>query len=204
MDEYQIQLARTLFRARIDSLRNDVARCFWPINQSSTPQYAPFPAVMYCLATLDYFSGFWQGWNDSRSPHRANRTQTLRMTDFLCRFLRYPRKESFIAVAIWRHKLMHTSEPRPVRSAETPPRRYVWRCGIGGSQHMRLQPTGNTDEYVLYFDCNEFLRDLEEGVFGPAAYFTALLRNEGDLQQNYIHCYDEMEQYPIDLSPIGL
>src|SRR4051794_25394503 len=106
MDEDQIQLARFLFRARIDSLRNDVLRAFWPITNPAAPagarplailygppQYAPFPAVMYCFATVDYFSGFWAGGN--RNPVDG-RNQTERLVDFLCTFLRYPRREAHV------------------------------------------------------------------------------------------------------------
>src|SRR5438094_8542195 len=142
MNEDQIQLARSSFRGRIDSLRSDVLRCFWPITNPSgvpgvpspavvygPPQFAPFPAIMYCFATVDYFSSFWEGWNDSQ--HCPNkRRQSSRMTDFLCKFLRYRRKAAYLAISVWRHKLMHTSEPRVVRSTE--PRTYVWSCGIGG------------------------------------------------------------------------
>ncbi len=205
MDETQIHVARSLFRARIDSLRNDVARCLFPISDSAEPAPALFPAVMYCFATIDYFSSFWEGWNDSKSSHRpSKRNQNKRMTDFLCKFLLYPKKEAFVAITVWRHKLMHTSEPRKVSSVETPPKVYYWRCGTGVPHHMRLQPTDKADEFVLDFDCKVFVRDLDEGVFGPAGYFTALLRNEPGLQQNYIYCFDEMEQYKIDFSKAGL
>jgi hypothetical protein len=193
MDETQLHLARSLFRGRIDSLRNDVMRCFWPITNASAadgtpspaiiyrpPQYAPFPAVMYCFAAIDYFSSFWEGWNASSSPNRlADRNQSKRMTDFLCKFFGYPRREAFLAINVWRHKLMHTSEPRIVRSTE--PRAYVWAVGAGGSyrvgeveaHHMRLEELPATpkdaNRSLLYFDCHEFVRDLDEGVFGPTA-----------------------------------
>lgn len=216
MDEYEIQLARTSFRARIGSLRNDVARCFWPITTPTVPvdapapavicnppQYAPFPAAMYCFATADYFSSFWEGWNDSKNAP-SGRNQNKRIMDFLCRYLLYPKKEAYLAIAFWRHKLMHTSEPRKLKSKETPPKTYVWWCGIGVSPHMRLQqPDDKKEEYVLGFDFNVFIRDLDEGVFGPRGYFTALA-NELDLQANYVKCFNEMEQYEIDFAKGGL
>ena len=246
MDETQLHLARTLFRGRIDSLRNDVMRCFWPISNTSAadgtpapaiiyrpPQYAPFPAMMYCCARIDYFSSFWEGWNDSNSPNRpADRNQNKRMTDFLCKFVGYPRREAVLAINVWRHKLMHTSEPRIVRSTE--PRAYLWAVGVGGScrvgeveaYHMRLEElpatTKDPNRSLLYFDCHEFVHDLDEGVFGPTGYFTALLNNANyeppssalpppapppatrTLQQNYTDCYAEMEGYKIDFSKVGL
>jgi hypothetical protein len=194
MNDEEIHRARQMFRARIDSLRNDVLRAFWPLAAPAAPsgsrpsalvynqpQFAPFPAVMYCFATVDYFSSFWEGWNDRNSPHYPghNRSQTDRMLDYLCLFFRYPRREAFIAINIWRHKLMHTAQPRIVTTGEATPRTFWWLCGPDLEGHMRLRQDDPAKyEFILPFACNEFVRDLEEAVFGPIGYFHALVRNE--------------------------
>jgi hypothetical protein len=265
MYDEELQRARSLFRARIDSLRNDVMRCFWPIASASPiggrspavvynpPQFSPFPAIMYCFSTVDYFSSFWEGWNDGHSAHHpAGRSQTHRIVDFLCTFVRYPRREAYVAVNLWRHKLMHTAEPRLLTTGETPARVFQWLCGPDVESHMRLrQPDSTKSEYVLPFGCNEFVRDLEEGVFGALGYFPALVRNDNypatvpppapptprppapaagaaapaaplaapagagpppplpaappsPLQDNFDHCWNELEQYQINLAGLGL
>jgi hypothetical protein len=204
MDENQIHSARTQFRSRLESLRRDLARAFWPINEPGAPPAAIFPAVMYCFSMVDYFSSFWEGWNDMKNKP-AGRDQNNRMTDFLCNYLLYPKKEAFLAISVWRHKLMHTSEPRIVTSTATTPDKFVWMAGANLPQaHMRLQPTEKPNEFFLAFDCMVFQRDLEEGIFGPSGYFTALIRNETGLQANYAACLTEMDQYKIDFSKVGL
>jgi hypothetical protein len=256
MDDSEIQLARSSFRARIDSLRNDVMRCFWPITTPSAPvdapapvvanppQYALFPAVMYCFSTVDYFSSFWAGWNDPREHTGiTDNNQTRRMTGFLNKYLRYPVRAAFIAVKIWRHKLMHTAEPRQIKCntaiAPNKERVYLWAAGAGGSfrdgdvvsHHMRLTqlPLRNPGDLEprsrLYFDCYEFVRDLEEGIFGPTGYFTDLVKNAPydqpvkagtptkakgptaptpDLQKHYSACFAELESYTLDFAEVGL
>lgn len=197
MDENMLHLARSRFRARIDSLRNDVARCFWDIPDRNSPQIALFPALMYCFATVDYFSSLWRGWN--KSDPKKDRYQTPRMTDFLVAFLLYPKKEARLAIELWRHKLMHTSEPRRLGSKPPETKVYEWQAGIGLPNHMRLQEAGTPEHSFLPFDCNEFVRDMEEAIFGPCGYFAAL-RDDPTLQQQYADCFKEFDDYKIDLS----
>src|SRR5439155_2741323 len=102
MDDVQMHQARGLFRARVDSVRKDVNRCFWPIAEAAVRDPAMFPAVMYCFATVDYFSGFWAGWNKTKPTPADN--QNARMMGFLNTYLLYPKKEARIALDFWRHK----------------------------------------------------------------------------------------------------
>src|SRR6266498_4982554 len=132
---------RQLFEQRLDSLDNDTKRCFAPIKDV---QLAPFPAVLYAFATVDYFSSCWKGWNDPifgrKKKKRPN--QTKRLVSFLMRFLRYGKKEIQVAVSVWRHKLMHTGEPRLLRNKKKT-EIYGWEINEGASDHMKLvQVTG--------------------------------------------------------------
>ncbi len=188
--------ARERFRSRIDSLENDVSRCFWNIIQPGAPAPAPFPAVMYCFATLDYFSSLWAGWNQS-APKGQN--QTDRMTAFSNRFLLYGRRESQIAIQFWRHKLMHTAEPRLVRDKQTG-ETFQWSMGTGPGNHMHLAPTSTRGSFLLHFNPVTFTRDLAEGIFGPAGYFVEL-RSDQNLQGNYQSCLREFEDYQITIKP---
>ena len=120
-----LERARDMFTERINSLENDTNRCFYGIFEPGAPGPAFFPAIMYCFATLDYFSSFWAGWNQ-RAPQ--GQSQTDRMVAFGERYLLYPRKEAQIAIHFWRHKLMHTAEPRPLRDSVTN-EAYCWSTG---------------------------------------------------------------------------
>ncbi|MBI3800555.1 MAG: hypothetical protein HY268_26710 [Deltaproteobacteria bacterium] len=164
------------------------------IQQPHAPGPAFFPAVMYCFATIDYFSGFWAGWNQSG----PGKNQTDRMIDFLDRYLLYPRKESQLAVHFWRHKLMHTSEPRKLHNADNN-EVYVWRTGTGLEHHMELAPLEG-QEFCLDLDPLTFVGDLRTGIFGPSGYFQEL-RGYADLQAKYLTCLCELESYRVKLKP---
>jgi hypothetical protein len=152
---------------------------------------------MYCFATVDYFSSFWRGWNKTDPTGTENQTQ--RMEAFLNTYLLYPKKEARLAIDFWRHKLMHTSEPRVLKSKPPAKEVYHWRAGVGVANHIRLDDADKTDHYVLGFDCQTFGRDLEEGVFGPVGYFGDLHKTI-DLQTKYLAVDAELEGYTIDLS----
>lgn len=161
--------ARDLFRDRIDSLEHDTNRCFWPISDPGAPGPAFFPAVMYCFATIDYFSSFWAGWN-RHAPQDQN--QTDRMAAFQEKYLLYPRKEGQIAIHFWRHKLMHTAEPRRLRDPVTN-EEYLWSTGASKQHHMRLVAE-DPQRFLLHFCPLVFVRDLRDGVFGPEGYLPQL------------------------------
>ncbi len=146
---------------------------------------------MYCFATLDYFSSFWAGWN-RRAPHGQN--QTDRMVAFQEQYLLYPRKEGQIAIHFWRHKLMHTAEPRLLRDPKLQ-EEYYWSTGPGAEHHMHLV-AAESNKFTLHFSPVAFTRDLREGVFGHLGYFSQL-RGTPDLQTKYRQCLQEFECYDI-------
>jgi hypothetical protein len=193
LNHYNSNLAETLFEQRIRSLEEDTRRCF--IEIPGGPGEAFFPAVLYAFATIDYFSSYWVGWNESGGI--KSKKQTVRLVDFMKRYLGYQEKESKIAVNIWRHKLMHTSEPRVLR-ANYSNERYHWRVGVGLPSHMKLRLIAAPNEYELQFDCYAICRDLRAGVLGVSGYL-ADLRNGPDLQRKFISCFNEMENYTINL-----
>ena len=193
LNSFDTQLAETQFEQRIRSLEEDTKRCFWTI--PGGPGEAYFPAVLYAFATIDYFSSYWAGWNDSGGDR--NKKQTVRLVDFIKKYLGYQEKESKIAVNIWRHKLMHTGEPR-VLTTKNSTERYHWGIGVNLPSHMVLTQVTAPNEYELQFDCYAIGRDLRAGVLGASGYLTDL-RNNTNLQRKFVDCFNEMETYTIDL-----
>ena len=195
MTEAELGKALRLFRQRIASLENDVRRCFWEIPQGPGPAF--FPAVMYCFATLDYFSSCWAGWNRSG----PGKDQTARLIDFMTKFLLYGRKEATLAVHFWRHKLMHTSEPRVLRNKDND-EFYIWRTGTELDHHMELVRLTD-QQYRLDFDPLVFLEDLRPAILGPSGYFEEL-RHSADLQEKYEACFKEMDSYSVSFKEAGV
>ena len=184
---------RSQFGERICSLEADTNRCFWKIEAGPGPAY--FPPVLYALATIDYFSSYWAGWNDSAG--NKSRKQTVRLVDFMVTYLGYDRRASQVGVAIWRHKLMHTGEPR-VLTAKTSGDRFIWETGTDLQDHMKLTPTGVPSEFILRFDSLAVVCDLRRGVLGPSGYWSDLCASL-DLQAKYLDCFNEMENYQVDV-----
>jgi len=195
MNDSELGKALRLFRRRIDSLDNDVQRCLCDIPHGPGPAF--FPAAMYCFSTLDYFSSHFAGWNKPG----PSKDQTARLIDFMCRFLLYGSKESTLAVHFWRHKLMHTAEPRELRNKDND-EVYVWKTGTGLDHHMELSPVGE-QRFRLDFDPVEFVEDLRTAILGPSGYFEKL-RGSTDLQKKYQACFNEMNNYSVSFNDSGV
>lgn len=187
------QIAKAQFEQRIQSLEEDTKRCFWEI--PGGPGEAYFPPVLYAFATIDYFSSYWAGWNDSGRD--KNKNQTDRLVYFMVKYLGYREKESKIAVNIWRHKLMHTGEPRDLKATNLT-ERYHWKIGINLPNHMILTLIAKPGDYELQFDCYAIVRDLRTGVLGPSGYLSDL-GGSTDLQSRFVDCFNEMENYTTHL-----
>jgi hypothetical protein len=201
MTEEELLKAKSLFRERIESLKSDLRIC---------QQGAFFPIVMYTFATIDYFSSFWVGWNDpkgenrTRSYNRDRRNQTERMVYFMKKYMNYPVKSSRIAIAIFRHKLMHTAEPRVI-TARNKKERYYWKItfdlDINHFLPQRVADDPNDPGYEHYDFCisvPRLISDIENSIFGPQGYFYDLLSSE-DLQGKYKTCENEFNNYKVDL-----
>lgn len=192
MDTAELLWAKRQFKGRLSSLGNDTKRAFHPIEGVG---FSPFPAAMYAFATVDYFSSFWAGWNDTKNrPKSDKRPQTKRMADFLEKYLLYPQKESQIAIAIWRHKLMHTGEPRLLKENKS---QYNWSIGDQTADHWTLKEV-KKEEYVFYIGLFDLSEDLREGIFGPAGYYEEL-RASSTLQGNWERFKQEIETYTFTL-----
>lgn len=184
--------ARVQFENRIASLESDTRRCFCDIPGGPGPAFSP--AVLYALATIDYFSSYWAGWNDNSGDR--SKKQTDRLVDFLVKYLGYDQRASKVGITIWRHKLMHTGEPRVVKAKNG--ERIIWETGINLQDHMKLTPTTNPNEFILRFDSNTVVSDLRCGILSASGYLADLCTSP-DLQQKFLCCHNEMENYTINV-----
>ena len=192
MDTSELLQAKRRLEERLNSLDNDAKRAFFPIEGTA---FAPFPIAMYAFATIDYFSSFWAGWNDiAKRPSVDTRTQTKKMADFLEKYLLYPQKESQLAISIWRHKLMHTGQPRILQENA---KRHGWRITDRAPDHWRLNQI-EPDEYILSIGIFDLAQDLRVGVFGPNGYFEKL-RYDTILQSQWQKFKQEIENYTFAL-----
>lgn len=128
-------------------------KTLWATSRRHFP-YTTYGFTMCLFSKLDLFSQYW-------FPTETD--QTKKMVSFLGEYLNYSEKESEIAVQLWRHKLMHTSEPRILTEAITG-KRYGWllQHELDVEKHWRFQ--GNADPRILSVGVLNLASDLRSGL----------------------------------------
>jgi hypothetical protein len=228
MTPKELSDAKSRFEDKLKSLDNDARRAFFDFSKypclqnEKTPGYAPFPIAMYAFAVIDYFSSCWAGWNEPKAKDSLNkagkindsRSQTQRMADFLKEFLNYPKWESHLAIQFWRHKLMHTAEPRiladkaknlsyqwciAANATDEAARGYLLELAVIAKRtplkHWHLYPNVSKNRKMFVIGVFDLLADLRNGVLdSPNSYFKAL-EKETSLQNLYGEFQAELANY---------
>lgn len=94
------EVARTSVMVRVQSLRKDVEHCL-------VAPFAPFPALLYCLATIDYLGALASG-NAKSGTTAKNARQYMR------EFIGYSDEHAWLIQGVFRHKLVHLAQPTPI------------------------------------------------------------------------------------------
>ncbi len=126
--------------------------------------------VMTCFSFIDLLSSYWRG---------SLTGQTGRMVAFMNRYVAERPAAHLVAVKMWRHALMHTGNPQPMREERTG-RMIVWRLHWSGDQlprdqHMVLRSDGHL---ILGMGLIFLIEEIERGAesFFNEASHSALLR----------------------------
>jgi hypothetical protein len=90
---------------RINSLEKDVKYCLQELYNSSTPIYAPFPAIIFCFYIIDLLGALNAG--DAR--RKENTVENSK--NYMQHFMNYTGEQSFLLTEIFRHKLIHSYAP---------------------------------------------------------------------------------------------
>jgi hypothetical protein len=194
MNAAELASATNYITEKLSSLDNDFQRAF--INLPNL-QSSPFPITMYSLSIIDNFSALESGW--SEQDRRLRRFQTERMVQFCTDRLHYPLMESKILVAIYRHSLMHTSQPQLIRDQNG--MRYGWSLANSDSNNMKIisYPSNNaTNVQLLHIGLGQIINDLRTAMLGDKGYMQQLRKNTL-LQQNYVTCMNEISSKSISI-----
>ena len=120
-----------------------------------------FPDVLYgfmmgVYARVDLASAYWKGSFES---------QTRRMVGFLDVYVSSDHEANSVSVQMWRHKLMHTSQPRFLRN-ETTNKIYCWLLHwwehLPSEQHYTFVETN--DSRILNIGLIYLISDLKRGI----------------------------------------
>lgn len=184
--------------ALINELRSDLSRFEREIAEVYHSLVLPhwmqelhgFPETLYgymmrVFAWVDLLSSYWKGSTSSKG-------QTLRMIDFMERYINPHREAHNVAVQMWRHKLMHTAKPRPLSDPGTG-KVFQWLLHwyehLPEEQHYTFSET--QESRVLNFGLMYLAQDLQRGM---EAYFSELL-SQPVLQANFLKVAAEVETY---------
>jgi hypothetical protein len=195
-----IAFARKFVGDRITSLRGDVAFCL------DRPPYAPFPALLYCFATVDLLGALAAGEAartvpSARQPGKRRRVDTTaNAREYMVRFMGYERKRAAILQTLFRHKMVHLAQPGPIVQDDRgrriswiyEHRREVPPLGFGVPRtpnHLRLVPITAGDmrvadgwtipgpDHLFWLDVTDFLQDVVRSVEGNDGYLASLSRD---------------------------
>ena len=112
MTELRAELTRNLtrFREEATTVFNELVLPQWggELHGFSETLYA------YMARSFSYVDLLSTYWGESKSG-----AQSVRMVDFMDRYFGYHREAHSVAVKLWRHTLIHTARPRPLRHASS-------------------------------------------------------------------------------------
>jgi hypothetical protein len=149
-----------------------------------------FPQTLYgymmaLFARIDLLSACWKG-------NAASKGQTECMIEFMTKYMSHDHEANSVAVQMWRHKLMHTGEPRYLLDERTG-KSYRWLLHwwehLPYEQHYTLVET--SDSKILNFGLVYLIQDLNAGV----DKYLADLAESPLLQNNVEKVQEELATY---------
>lgn len=164
-----VSYARDWVGGRINSLEKDVKHCL-------QGQLAPFPALLYCFATVDLLGALFSGQADSK---RARTTE--QSISYMTSLMNYTFETADILVNLFRHKLVHLAQPNPVIQDDS--ESLTWRYHHDDRQfHLKKVPLrqnstisvtpsqGKTVTHEFNISIMDFVRDIKDSVYRPNGY----------------------------------
>ena len=129
---------------RIDSLQKDVIHCL-------QQPFAPFPAILYCISTIDLMGALCAGQVANKDPTTGKRIfvdTTANSAKYMRNYIGYTEQQSDLIIQIFRHELVHLAQPRLTFSYKNKvvTWEYVHECT---SKHLLIEDLpSNTKHYI--------------------------------------------------------
>jgi hypothetical protein len=169
----RIRFAKHFTLERLNSLDKDARYCLLDNGK------APFPALLYCFATIDLLGALYAG---DASKNAKTAAQSV---NYLRDFMHYPEKPSNLLMLMLRHKVVHLAEPRAV--VEFDGAKTTWKLWHANSErHLRLEllPQPFTSQltsgikliadHLFEVSILDMVQDIKESVVSPNGYLDKL------------------------------
>ena len=103
----------------MDSLEKDVNHCL-------VKPYAPMPAILWCIACIDFLGALLAGQASKKIPGtNTNVNTTENSQKYMISYMDYSQEQVELIQGIFRHKLVHLAQPGPLSLYKG--KTVVWR-----------------------------------------------------------------------------
>jgi hypothetical protein len=179
-----ITVAERFLGERCDSLVKDVRHCV--LHDRATPDWpAPFPALLYCLSTIDLLGALYRGDASPQAPSAKY------AWDYIVDIMKYPALHATLLQEHFRHKLIHLAQPVP-HIAESG-NSYHWGYVHDHSGlHLQILPRpGSPTDFHFWISIMNLAEDIADSVHRADGYLD-MLRGNHLLQTNFTKAYHEV------------
>jgi len=195
-----IQYAKKFISERINSLEKDVRHCLF---QCGPDAPAPFPALLYCFATIDLLGALYFG-NASKDAPTSEQSKK-----YMERFMGYTAEQAKLLQDLFRHKLVHLAQPKPILIDGSRHISWVYHHK-NREKYLQLEALPKKEKILLLqnlsVECDHIfhvsifhlVEDIKRSIRKPDGYF-ALLENSPDLQDKFEKAISQIYDYKVRL-----
>jgi hypothetical protein len=189
-----IKFSRDFVKNRINSLEKDVRYC---LRETNFPiQYAPFPALLYCFATIDLLGALLEG---DASENAQTKNNSIR---YMNCFMNYTKEQANLLIRIFRHKLVHLARPKFVYTDNNQGKKIIWRYYHDNPEkHLRIEELDSTINITSTYKIHathqfnlgimQFMVDIKDSVERPNGYLHTL-EITSDLQTKFVKAIEQI------------
>ena len=174
---FNFNTAKELLDERIDSLMSDVYYCVL-LNGEAEDLSAPYPALLYCFAIIDLLGSFYTGiFNQNADTRNAKK--------YMKDFMGYSDEEVELLQKIFRHKLVHTAEPKLFYKKGD--KIYSWEYKHNNrSKHLSLSTLNkHANTFSFCVSIWSLAKDIKNSVYRSPGGYLDRLNKEKRLQDNF-------------------
>ena len=195
-----LSFANSFLNERISSLQKDVLTCI--VNT------CPFPAILYCFATIDLLAALYIGTGTSKAAIRGGRT--VGITEFSMQYMQqmmgYAKFDIELLQDIFRHKTVHLAQPKLVLERSRPKRKIGWMLyNYSSTKHLTLDPLGKENEvktivtpepmyynHIFSVSVQSLMEDIRDSVYRSQTGYLALLERSKARRERFARSVDQI------------
>jgi hypothetical protein len=192
--------ARHFVKERMDSVQKDVIHCL-------QQPFAPFPAILYCLSTIDLLGALSSGQAAKKDPTTMQNVDTIgNSKKYMKQFMGYTIDQTNLVIDLFRHKLVHLAQPKPCISYKN--KVVAWHYSHDyTTKHLLLEDTSPdtkiqiksgwsiTIDQIFTIGIIQLKDDIQDSIYRHGGYLDLFESNINNLQCMFERAIEEIYQY---------